>query len=59
VTSEEAGRIDAIRAQRPNLLDIGLLLERGDALQAVLTDPDVQISRFRFFMEEPRSRWCR
>src|SRR5882724_1824088 len=35
VTSEEAGRIDAIRAQRPNLLDIGLLLERGDALQAV------------------------
>ena len=24
-----------------------------------LTDPDVQISRFRFFMEEPRSRWCR
>ena len=23
-----------------------------------LTDPDVQISRFRFFMEEPRSRWC-
>ena len=35
MTSEEAGRIDAIRAQRPNLLDIGLLLERGDALEAV------------------------
>jgi hypothetical protein len=32
VTSEEASCIDAIRAQRPNLLDIGLLLERGDAL---------------------------
>ena len=24
-----------------------------------LADPDVQISRFRFFMGEPRSRWCR
>jgi hypothetical protein len=35
VTSEEPGRIDAIRAQRPNPLYIGLLLERGDALQAV------------------------
>src|SRR5258708_26413419 len=35
VTSEEAGRIDAIRAHRLHLLDIGLLLERGDALQAV------------------------
>src|SRR6266849_5969709 len=35
VTSEEAGRIDAIRAHRLHLLDIGLLLERGNALQAV------------------------
>jgi hypothetical protein len=35
VTSQEAGRIDAIRAQRPNPLDIGLLLERGDALQTI------------------------
>ena len=35
VTSKEAGRIDAIRAQRPNPIDIGLLLERGDALKAV------------------------
>ena len=35
MTSEEAGRIDAIRAHRLNLLDIGLLLECGDALQAV------------------------
>jgi len=44
VTSEEAGRIDAIRAQRPNLLDIGLLLERGDALQAVrITDAAVPV----------------
>src|ERR1700730_7300815 len=32
VTSEEAGRIDAIRAQRLHLLYIDLLLERGDAL---------------------------
>src|ERR1700733_2057389 len=32
VTPEKAGRIDAIRAQRLNLLDIGLLFERGDAL---------------------------
>jgi hypothetical protein len=23
------------------------------------TDPDVQISCFRFFMEELRSRWCK
>jgi hypothetical protein len=23
-----------------------------------LTDPDVQISRFRFFTGEPRSQWC-
>ena len=35
VTSKEAGRIDAIRAQRPNPLDIGLWLERSDALKAV------------------------
>src|SRR5438477_9248158 len=35
VTSEEAGRIDARRTDRLHLLDIGLLLERGDALQAV------------------------
>src|SRR4029453_15105350 len=35
VTSEEAGRIDAFRAQRSNPLDIGFLLERGDALKAV------------------------
>ena len=35
VTSEEAGRIDVIRTHRPHLLDIGLLLERGDAFQAV------------------------
>ncbi|MGC1669593.1 MAG: hypothetical protein WA767_15295 [Pseudolabrys sp.] len=35
MTSEEAGRIDAIRAQRPNPRDIGLLFERGDALQTV------------------------
>jgi hypothetical protein len=26
---------------------------------AEMADPDVQISRFRFFMEEPRSRRCR
>ena len=32
VTSEKAGRIDTIPTQRPNLLDIGLVLERGDAL---------------------------
>lgn len=32
VTSEEAGRIDAFRAQSLHLLDIGLPLERGDAL---------------------------
>jgi hypothetical protein len=25
---------------------------------AVYTEPDVQISRFRFFMGEPRSQWC-
>ena len=30
VTSEKAGRIDALRAQRANLLDIRLLLERRD-----------------------------
>src|SRR6266404_6426801 len=35
VTSEEAGRINVIRTDRLHLLDIGLLLERGDALQAV------------------------
>jgi hypothetical protein len=35
VTSEEPGRIDSVMAQRLNLLDIGLLLERGDTLQAV------------------------
>src|SRR4029453_2691620 len=35
VTSKETGRIDAIRPQRPNPLDIGLLLKRGDALKAV------------------------
>ena len=35
MTSEEAGRIDVSRTHRPHLLDIGLLLERGDALQAV------------------------
>src|SRR5260370_8595815 len=35
VTSEEAGRIDVIRTHRLHLLDIGLLLERGDALQTV------------------------
>ena len=35
VTSEEAGRIDAIRTDRLNLLDIGLLLKRGDALEAI------------------------
>ena len=35
VTSEEAGRIDVRRTHRPHLLDIGLLLERGDAFQAV------------------------
>src|SRR5215217_8055149 len=34
VTSKEAGRIDVRRTHRPHLLDIGLLLERGDALQA-------------------------
>ncbi len=32
VTSEEAGRIDAIRAHSLHLLHIGPLLERGDAL---------------------------
>ena len=32
VTSEEAGRIDAVRAQRLHVLDIGLFLERSDAL---------------------------
>src|SRR2546423_9157770 len=35
VTSEKAGRIDVIRTHRPHLLDIGFLLERGDALQAI------------------------
>jgi hypothetical protein len=25
----------------------------------IFTDPDVQISCFRFFMEELRSRWCK
>ena len=35
VTSEKAGRVDVIRTHRLHLLDIGLLLERGDALQAV------------------------
>ena len=35
VTSEKAGRINVIRTDRLHLLDIGLLLERGDALQAV------------------------
>src|SRR5579863_4766063 len=35
VASKEAGRIDARRAHRLDLLDIALLLERGNALQAV------------------------
>ena len=35
VTSEEAGRIDVRRTHHPHLLDIGLLLERSDAFQAV------------------------
>ena len=35
MASQEAGRIDAIRAQRPNSRDIGFLLECGDALQAI------------------------
>ena len=34
MTSEEAGRIDAFRAQCPNPVD-RFLLERGDALKAV------------------------
>ena len=30
----------------------------GMAASLAAPDPDVQISRFRFFMGEPRSRWC-
>src|SRR3954470_19961263 len=35
VTSEEAGRINVTRTDRLHLLDIALLLQRRDALQAV------------------------
>jgi hypothetical protein len=31
----------------------------GMAASLAAPDPDVQISRFRFFMGEPRSRKCR
>ena len=30
----------------------------GMAASLAAPDPDVQISRFRFFMGEPRSWWC-